>query len=69
MDSLKCNHLVGAINVLAFTGLPTTRFLAASNRADLNLGILGATYPHGTVFALRQYLYQKKAMGMESLKM
>ena len=51
------------------TGLPTTRFHAASNRAnDENLGIFGATYPHGTVFALRQCLYQKEATGMERLK-
>ena len=36
---------------------------------DENLGIFGATYPHGTVFALRQCLYGKEATGMESLKM
>ena len=51
-------------------GLPTTRFHAASNRAkNENLEMFGATYPHGTVFALRQCLYQKEATGMESLKM
>ena len=40
------------INVLAITGLQTTRFYATSNTADdENLGIFGATSPHGTVFA------------------
>ena len=43
---------------------------AVSNRADdENLGIFGATYPHGTMFALSQSLHQKEATGMESLKM
>ena len=50
-------------------GLPTIRFQAASNRDDENLGIFGATYPHGTVFALRQCLFKKEATGMECLKM
>ena len=51
-------------------GLATTRFHAASNRdEDDNLGIFGATYPHGTVFTVRQCLYKKEATSMESLKM
>ena len=70
MESLKCNHLLGAINVLAVTGKPTTGFHPASYRADNGgLGKFGATYPHGTVFALRQCLFKKEATGMERLKM
>ena len=65
----KCNRLLSAINVLAFKALPTTQFHAASNRDDENLGIFGATNSHGTVFALRQCVYQKEATGMERLKM
>ena len=58
------------MNILAVTCLPTTRFHAASNRADdENLGIFGVIYSHGTVFALMQCLYQKEATGLESLKM
>ena len=43
-DIKKCNRLLGAVNVLAFTCLSTTQFHAASNRADKNLGIFRATY-------------------------
>ena len=60
---------VTAINVQAVSGLPTTQFHAASNRVEENLGIFGASYRHGTAFVLKQYLYQKKATGMERLKM
>ena len=37
--------------------------------ANENLRKLGWTYRHGTVFAPRQYLYQKEATGMESPEM
>ena len=51
-------------------GLPTTRLQTGPYRADNgNFGQYGARYPHGTVFALRQCLYENGAMGMESLKM
>ena len=33
------------------------------------MGKLGRKYGHGTVFALRRYLYQKEATGMESPEM
>ena len=33
------------------------------------LGKLCRKYGHGTVFALRRYLYQKEAMGMERPEM
>ena len=54
---------------MAITCLPTTRFHAASNRADdENLDIFGATYPHGTVFVLRKCLYKKGSYGYGELK-
>ena len=66
----KRNRIVRGINILDITGQSTTQFHAASYRADNeNLGIFGVTYPHGTVFALRQSLYQNEATGMERLKM
>ena len=34
-----------------------------------NLGQFGARYPHGTVFELRQCLYQNEGTGKDSLKM
>ena len=36
---------------------------------NLKLGKLGRKYGHGTVFALRKCLYQKKATGMERPEM
>ena len=51
-------------------GLPTTRLQTGPYRADKgNFGQFGARYPYGTVFALRQCLYQKEGTGMQSLKM
>ena len=51
-------------------GLPTTRVQTGPYRANNgNLGQYGARYPHGKVFALRQCLYRKETMGIESLKM
>ena len=51
-------------------GLSTTRFDTAPYRADfVNFKIFGATFPHGTVYAPKQQLYQKEAPEMESLKM
>ena len=66
----KCNRFVGAINALAVTGLPTTRLQTGPYGVNNgNLEKFGARYPHGTVFAVRQCLYQNEATGMESLKM
>ena len=46
MESLKCNHLLGAINVLDVTGQPTTKFHAASYRSDNgDLGNFGLPIP------------------------
>ena len=70
MESLKCNSLLGAIIALTVTCLPTSSLETGPYRADNgNLEKFGAIYPHGTVFALRQCLYQNEAMGMESLQM
>ena len=33
-----------------------------------NFRNFGVSYRHGTVFAPKQYLYQKKALGMQSTK-
>ena len=56
-------------NILAITGLQSSQFHSVSYRADEeNLGIFGATYPHGTVFALRQCLYQKESHWYGELK-
>ena len=44
------------------TGLQITCFHVASYRAENeNLCKFGATYPHGTMLAPKQYLYQNKA--------
>ena len=44
-------------------------FLAAPYRANNgNLCKIGASYRHGTVFAPKQYLYQKEALGKETPK-
>ena len=57
--------LVSAERVLPNTGLQTFRSQAAPYGADNgNLRKLGATFRLGTVFALRQYLYEKEATGM-----
>ena len=46
-----------------------THFYIAPYRADNeNLSKFGATYRHGTMFAPKQYLYQKEAMGVDSQK-
>ena len=62
----KCIPLVGAITPLTCAGRQNTpsrlmRYRAKSGK----LRKLWGTYHYGTVFAPRQYLYQKEAMGME----
>ena len=66
----KCIFLVGARTALTCAGRQSTPFQGRRYRAEKgNLRILGWTYRHGTVFASRQYLYQKEATGVESQKM
>ena len=51
----KSNFCVGAKSALPSTGLQTKQFHAAPNRDDNgNLRKFGASFLHGTVFALRQ---------------
>ena len=61
----KCIRLVGAKTILTCMGRQTTssrgRQYTAKTRKLRNLE---GTYHHGTVFAPRQYLYQKEATGM-----
>ena len=62
----KCIPLVGSKSPLTCAVLQITlsqgrRYMAENG----NLRKLGRTYRHGTVFAPRQYLYEKGAMGME----
>ena len=66
----KCILLVGANTALTCAGLQTTPSHVTRYRAENgNLRKFGSTFPHGTVFATMQCLYQKEATGMESPKM
>ena len=66
----KCIALVGANTVLTSSGPETTPFYGRKYRAQNgNMRNLGPTNPHGTVFAPKQWLYKKEAMGIESSKM
>ena len=68
--SKKCNRFLGAKNLLAVAGIQIIMIHSKPNRADNgNLGKLGLIYLHGTEFAPKQWLYEKEATGMESLKM
>ena len=58
-------RLVGAITLFNCAGHHNTPSLGRQYRAQNGkFGKLGRTYGHGTVFALRKYLYQKEATGM-----
>ena len=66
----KCIPLLGAKTPLTCAGRETTPSQGSRYRPDSrNLRKLGWTYRHGTVFALRQYLYQKEATSMERPEM
>ena len=66
----KCNPLVGAITPLSCAGRQNTPSRGREYRVlNGKFGKLGRTYGHGTVFALRKYLYQKEATGMERPEM
>ena len=61
----KCIPLVGANTALTYADRQTTPSQGSRYRPEnKNLRKLGLTYHHVTVFAPRQYLYQKEAMGM-----
>ena len=62
----KCITLVGAKTLLSCGGRQTTLSEGRGYWAENgNLCKLGRIYRLGTVFAPRQYLNQKTAMGME----
>ena len=62
----KCIPLVGAITPLTCAGRENTPCRGRQYRAQNGkLGKLGLQYGNGTVFALRKYLHQKEATGME----
>ena len=66
----KCIPLVGAITPLTCAERENTPSRGRQYRAQNGkLGKLGPKYGHGTVFALRKYLYQKEGMGMERPEM
>ena len=66
----KCIPLVGAITPLTCVGRENTPSRGRQYRAQNGkLSKLGRTYEHGTLFAPRKYLYQKKAKGMERPEM
>ena len=66
----KCIPLVGTQTPLTCAGHQTTPSQGRRYRAENgNLRKLGWTYRHGSVFAPRQYSYQKEATGMERAEM
>ena len=66
----KCIPLVCAIIPLTCAGRHSTPSRGRQYRAQKGkFGKLGRTNGHGTVFALRKYLYQKEATGMERPEM
>ena len=66
----KCIPLVGAKTPLTCAGRQTTqsRLMRYSAKTG-KLHKLGGKYHHGSVFAPRQYLYQKEATGMQRPEM
>ena len=66
----KCIPFVGAKTILICAGRKNTPSRGRQYKAQNgNLRELRRTYIHGTVFAPRQYLYQKEATGMERPEM
>ena len=66
----KWISVVGAITPLTCAGRQSTPSRGRQYRAQNGkLGKLGRKYGNGTGFALRKYLYQKEATGMERPEM
>ena len=66
----KCIPLVGAKTALTCAGRQTTPSHVSEYRAENgNLRKSGSTFRHGTAFAPKECLHQKKSRGMESPKM
>ena len=65
----KCFALVSAETVLTSAGQQTTPFNGGQYGAgNGNMRNFGPSYPHCTVFAPKQWLYQKEGTSMESTK-
>ena len=63
----KCIAFFGAETVRTSVGPQSTPFHGGQYRAENgNIRNFGHTNPHGTVFAPKQWSYQKEAMSMES---
>ena len=65
----KCIALVGADTVLSTALTQTTPFHGGYRAQTGNMRKFGPTYPHGTAFAPKQWLYEKEGTGMESSKL
>ena len=66
----KCAPLVGAQTLLTCAGCQTTPCQGSRYRGkNGNLHKLAWTYRHGTMFAPRQYLYQKEGTSMQRPEM
>ena len=65
----KCIALVGADTVLIRAGPQITSCHGGLYRVQKgNMRKFGLTNPHDTAFALKEWLYEKEATGMESSK-
>ena len=65
----KCIALVGADTVLSTAWPQTTPFHGGYRAQTGNMRKFRPTYPHGTAFAPKQWLYEKEGTGMESSKL
>ena len=66
----KCIPLIGAIIPLICAGRQSTPSRGRRYRAQNGKGPkLRRTYRHGTVLALKKYLYQREATGMDRAEM
>ena len=66
----KCISIVGADTVLTSVGPQTTPCHGGYYRVhNENMQNFGPTNHHGTAFPPKQWLYEKEATGMESIKL
>ena len=66
----KCNASDSGDAALTSAGSQTTPFHGGQYKAQNgNIRNFGPTNTHGTAFARKQWLYQKEATGIESIKM
>ena len=66
----KCIPLVGTKTALTCAGMQTTTSRVRRYKAENgNFWKFWSTFHHGTMFAPKQFLYQKEATGMEYTKM